>query len=119
MSGQEPKKEWKKWTMTNKPRDDPMLMPGPVGMFKGNGTPEPLSSNSCVPLTQPSPLGSTLKLPSRVIDEDYDEPGITDALMGLAGYQAPDAPPSNAAPTQSPTISSGRGRLPSPHPTEH
>ena len=94
----------------------PMPVPVSSGTLKGKGTPEPLSSNSSVPSTRPSPPRSTLKPPSRVVDEDYDEPGVADALMGLAGYRAPDAPP---APAQSPTVSSGRGRLPSPRPAEH
>ena len=114
----EPKKERKKRTTAKKSKDDPMPMPVPVpsGTLKGKGTPEPLSSNSSVPSTRPSPPGSTLKPPSRVVDEDYDEPGVADALMGLAGYRAPDPP---LAPAQSPTVSSGRGRLPSPRPAEH
>ena len=105
--GPEPKKERKKRTTTKKAKDDQPPMPTPVPL-KGKGTPEPLSSNSSVPSTRPSPPGSTLRPPSRVVDEDYDEPGVADALMGLAGYRAPEPP--NGAPVQSPT---GRGRPPS------
>ncbi|KAF9457460.1 hypothetical protein BDZ94DRAFT_1292387 [Collybia nuda] len=62
---------------------------------------------------EPSPTSATPRPPSRMIDEDYDESGVTDALMNLSSYRsAPTADPSH-----SPTVSSGsRHSDPSPRP---
>jgi len=84
------------------------------------GTPEPSVSNGSASSTRPSPPGPILRPPSRVVDDDYDEPGVAETLMGLASYRAPDVPPPSAGtqrtPTHSPAVSSGRGQ-PSPHPS--
>ncbi|KAL1713919.1 hypothetical protein EV715DRAFT_257907 [Schizophyllum commune] len=70
------------------------------------------SGNSSSRSVQPSPTASTgmVRPPSRIVDEDYDEPGASaaDALIGLASAgsgsyrQAEPAPKSN-----SPTVSTG------------
>ncbi|KAI0668673.1 hypothetical protein C8Q78DRAFT_993262 [Trametes maxima] len=67
---------------------------------KGNGSPEPASSNgsgSANRSVQPSPTNSTHLPPTRALDEDYDE-GVADALIGLASYR-PSDPRGFAVPT--------------------
>jgi hypothetical protein len=93
------------------PANLPASFRGPVGHSKD--TPEPSSSNGSS--SRPSPPGATHP-PSRVIDDDYDEPSVVESLMGLS--RAPDMPgPSSGGPIQSPTVSSGRGQPPSPRPS--
>ncbi|KAF7972576.1 hypothetical protein HWV62_17708 [Athelia sp. TMB] len=120
--GQEPapKKERKRRAQAKKPKEDGgVLGLPPMGVAKApsKGTPEPSTSNGSVASTRPSPPGPAPQPPSRVVDEDYDEPGVADALMGLSAYRAPDAP---AAPLHSPrpslsareSASSGASRSP-------
>lgn len=125
-----PKKERKKRTTARKPKDDqaggepPKSFVGERGSaslpsFKGQskGTPEPLSSNGSGSSNRPSPPGPAVRPPSRVVDDNYDEPGVAETLMGLASYRAPDAHAalaSNGAGAHSPTVSSGGGRPASP-----
>jgi hypothetical protein len=125
------KKERKRRTVSKRLKDEQEISKtysaerGPANLppFKGPGghskdTPEPSSSNGSASSNRPSPPGPTPRLPSRVVDDDYDEPGVADALMGLASYRAPDMPaPSNGGTIQSPTVSSGRGQPPSPRPS--
>ncbi|KAG6891008.1 hypothetical protein C0992_011285 [Termitomyces sp. T32_za158] len=80
-------------------------LPGPY--LKGPGSPEVSSNGSGSSRSvQPSPTSVSVRPPSRALDEDYDEGGVTDALMSLASYRAPGAPVSGE-PSHSPTISSG------------
>ncbi|KAF9014918.1 hypothetical protein BDQ17DRAFT_1418054 [Cyathus striatus] len=80
-----------------------------------SGSPDQGSSNGSSRSVQPSPTSAPPRPPSRVIDEDYDEPGAADALMGLAGYRGQETP--TQGPSHSPTISSGsRHSDPSPRP---
>ncbi|KAJ7226106.1 TPR-like protein [Mycena pura] len=87
---------------------------------KGPASPGPVSSNgsgSSGRSVQPSPTSAAPRMPSRVVDDDYDEPGVADALMGLASYREMAAPAPSSASTmegghsatksQSPTVSSG------------
>ncbi|KAJ6497998.1 TPR-like protein [Mycena vitilis] len=79
------------------------------GYAKGPSSPGPLSSNgsgSSGRSVQPSPTSAAPRMPSRVVDDDYDEPGVADALMGLASYREMPAP-SMEGTSQSPTVSSG------------
>ncbi|KAJ6573924.1 TPR-like protein [Mycena vulgaris] len=79
------------------------------GYPKAPSSPGPLSSNgsgSSGRSVQPSPTSAALRMPSRVVDDDYDEPGVADALMGLASYREMPAP-SMEGTSQSPTVSSG------------
>ncbi|KAJ7480062.1 TPR-containing protein Mql1 [Mycena galericulata] len=79
------------------------------GYPKGPTSPGPLSSNgsgSSGRSVQPSPTSAAPRMPSRVVDDDYDEPGVADALMGLASYREMPAP-SMEGTSQSPTVSSG------------
>ncbi|KAG6820239.1 hypothetical protein H0H93_003602 [Arthromyces matolae] len=90
----------------------------PGGPFlKGPGSPEVSSNGSGSSRSvQPSPTSATVRPPSRALDEDYDEGGVTDALMSLASYRAPGIP-AGGEPAHSPTISSGsRHSHPSPRP---
>ncbi|KAG6841531.1 hypothetical protein C0991_009896 [Blastosporella zonata] len=80
-------------------------LPGPY--LKGPGSPEVSSNGSGSSRSvQPSPTSASVRPPSRALDEDYDEGGVTDALMSLASYRAP-GPPGGGEPSHSPTISSG------------
>ncbi|KAG6831633.1 hypothetical protein H0H92_008710 [Tricholoma furcatifolium] len=90
-------------------------LPGPYS--KGPGSPEVSSNGSGSSRSvQPSPTSASVRPPSRALDEDYDEGGVTDALMSLATYRAPGPPPVGE-PAHSPTISSGsRHSHPSPRP---
>ena len=68
---------------------------------------------------QPPPASAphaSARLPARVVDEDYDE-GVTDALMGLASFRAPEmSAPSGDGAAHSPSTSSrSRHTPPSPH----
>ncbi|TFK38602.1 hypothetical protein BDQ12DRAFT_683044 [Crucibulum laeve] len=131
----EPKKERKR--RVKRPKDEhigsetPKIYErGPSSMAPGNykhmGYPRPgspgqgSSGSGSSRSVQPSPTSATPRPPSRVVDEDYDEPGVADALMGLSAYRgAPqDMPaPHNEPPSHSPTISSGsRHSDPSPRP---
>jgi hypothetical protein len=57
-------------------------------------------------------------LPSRVVDDNYDEPGVAETLMGLASYRASDVSPSvHGTAAHSPAVSSGKGQPPSPRPS--
>ncbi|KAF7306417.1 TPR-REGION domain-containing protein [Mycena indigotica] len=85
-------------------------VPGPsTGAYKmspGYKSPGPVSSNgsgSSGRSVQPSPTNPVSRMPARVVDDDYDEPGVADALMGLSSYREMPAPSSE----QSPTVSSG------------
>ncbi|KAG6845290.1 hypothetical protein H0H87_011441 [Tephrocybe sp. NHM501043] len=133
----QPKKERKK--RSTKRKDDRSETPkpfgpgergGPSGMgtyklpgpyLKGPGSPEVCSNGSGSSRSvQPSPTTSaSVRPPSRALDEDYDEGGVTDALMSLANassYRAP-GPPAGGEHAHSPTISSGsRHSHPSPRP---
>ncbi|KAJ7071587.1 TPR-like protein [Mycena amicta] len=89
-------------TPTPKPFGGPAV-PGPYHKvspsYKGPASPGPVSSNgsgSSGRSVQPSPTSVAPRMPARVVDDDYDEPGVADALMG---------PP--MANSQSPTVSSG------------
>ncbi|KAJ7630409.1 TPR-like protein [Roridomyces roridus] len=65
------------------------------GYPKGPSSPGPVSSNgsgSSGRSVQPSPTSAAPRVPSRVVDDDYDEPGVADALMGLASYREMPAP---------------------------
>jgi hypothetical protein len=132
MLGQEapPKKDRKRRTTTKRMKDEQETAKtfaaerGPANLpasFKGPGghskeTPEPSSSNGSASSNRPSPPGPTLRPPARVVDDDYDEPGVAETLMGLASYRA-DMPALGNGQMQSPTVSSGRGGPPlSPHP---
>ncbi|KAF8060933.1 TPR-like protein [Lyophyllum atratum] len=90
-------------------------MPGPY--LKGPGSPEVSSNGSGSSRSvQPSPTSVTARPPSRVVDEDYDEGGVTAALMSLASGRVPGAQ-IPVEPSHSPTISSGsRHSHPSPRP---
>lgn len=120
--GQEapPKKERKKRTATKKPKEDVAVLGlAPMSVSKSTGpsktTPEPSISNGSASSNRPSPPGPA---PSRIVDDDYDEPGVAEALVGLSAYRgAPDAPQphAHAAAAHSPT--SGRGQIPSPRPS--
>ncbi|KAJ7037454.1 TPR-like protein [Mycena alexandri] len=79
------------------------------GYPKGPSSPGPVSSNgsgSSGRSVQPSPTSAAPRMPSRVVDDDYDEPGVADALMGLASYREMPAP-SMEGTSHSPTVSSG------------
>ncbi|KAG6902970.1 hypothetical protein C0995_008543 [Termitomyces sp. Mi166 len=118
------KKERKK--RTSKRKDDrgsetpkpfgPGERGGPSGMgtyklpggpyLKGPGSPEVSSNGSGSSRSvQPSPTSVSVR-PPRALDEDYDEGGVTAALMSLASYRAPGLPAAGE-PSHSPTISSG------------
>ncbi|KZP05670.1 hypothetical protein FIBSPDRAFT_967088 [Athelia psychrophila] len=75
---QEPalKKEHKQRAPTKRPKEDVA----------------PSISNESVSSNRPSPPGPAPQPPSRVMNDDYDEPGVADVLMGLVSYCAPDAP---------------------------
>ncbi|KAJ7789464.1 TPR-like protein [Mycena olivaceomarginata] len=73
------------------------------GYPKGPISPGPVSSNGSGPLEG----RAAPRMPSRVVDDDYDEPGVADALMGLSSYREMPAPPMEGATSQSPTVSSG------------
>jgi hypothetical protein len=110
-----PKRERKRRTATKKAVRDEQIggeaprpfvgERGPASVhpsFKGaglhtKGTPEPSISNGSGSSNRPSPPGPMLHPPSRVVDDDYDEPGVAEMLMGLASYRAPDV----SAPTAS------------------
>jgi glucose repression mediator protein len=86
----------------------------PPGYPKGPGSPEVSSNGSGSSRSvQPSPTSATPHAPARVVDEDYDE-GVTDALMSLASYRAPE---SAADPSHSPI--GNRHNDPSPRPGVH
>ena len=125
-----PKKERKKRASKPRTRDERngSETPKPVGAeragssmggyklpgLKGPGSPE-VSSNGSSRSVQPSPTSGNARPPSRVVDEDYDEGGVTDALMSLASYRPPGAQGSAPEPSHSPTVSSGsRHSDPSP-----
>jgi general transcriptional corepressor CYC8 len=126
------RKERKKRTTTRKAaKDEPVggEVPKPFsgergGPFKGagshaKGTPEPSISNGSASSNRPSPPGPMPRPPSRVVDDDYDEPGVAETLMGLASYRAPDgpAPSASAHGTAAQSPASGRGQPPSPRPS--
>lgn len=98
-------------------RAGPSNLPGSFklhGYPKGPGSPEVSSNGSGSSRSvQPSPTSATPHPPARVVDEDYDE-GVTDALMSLASYRAPDLA---ADPSHSP--SGSRHSDPSPRPAPH
>ncbi|KAJ7139495.1 hypothetical protein C8R44DRAFT_764620 [Mycena epipterygia] len=119
---EQPKKERKKRSKRKEDggADTPKPFGGPMhqastsykvspGYPKGPSSPGPLSSNgsgSSGRSVQPSPTSAAPRMPSRVVDDDYDEPGVADALMGLASYREMPAP-SMEGTSQSPTVSSG------------
>ncbi|KAH8799614.1 TPR-like protein [Flagelloscypha sp. PMI_526] len=82
-------------------------------------TPGGPSSSGSGSGSRPSPTGSSgARPPVRTVDEDYDEPGVADALIGMAaggggGYRPPPSTAHEAASRPSPTGSSGADRPPS------
>ncbi|KAJ7771950.1 TPR-like protein [Mycena maculata] len=109
----QPRKERKKRTKRKEDggAETPKPFAGPQAStsYKGPSSPGPLSSNgsgSSGRSVQPSPTSAAPRMPSRVVDDDYDEPGVADALMGLASYREMPAP-SMEGNSQSPTVSSG------------
>ncbi|KAF7319823.1 TPR-REGION domain-containing protein [Mycena kentingensis (nom. inval.)] len=75
----------------------------------GPGSPGPVSSNGSGSSSGRSPTSAAPRMPTRVVDDDYDEPGVADALMGLSAYREMPAPPSSAEAnnSHSPTVSAG------------
>ncbi|KAG5654344.1 hypothetical protein H0H81_004298 [Sphagnurus paluster] len=90
----------------------------PSSFLKGPGSPEVSSngSGSSSRSVQPSPTNAVARPPSRTVDEDYDEPGVADALINLSSFRGHGIQQSTE-PAHSPTISSGsRHSNPSPRP---
>jgi hypothetical protein len=127
-----PKRERKKRVTAKKPAKDEQLSadaPKPfvsdrgIPPFRGTvkGTPEPSISNGSGSSNRPSPPGSILHPPTRIVDDDYDEPGVAETLMGLASYRAPDGAAASTSAhgttIHSPGVSSGRGPPSSPRPS--
>ncbi|PPQ66769.1 hypothetical protein CVT26_009755 [Gymnopilus dilepis] len=78
---------------------------------KGPGSPENSSASSRS--IQPSPTSATPRPPSRVVDDNYDEGGVAETLMGLAALG--NSGSGAEGPSHSPTISS-HSRLSDPSP---
>ncbi|KAH9921315.1 uncharacterized protein B0H18DRAFT_936074 [Fomitopsis serialis] len=99
-----PKKERKRRAPAKRVKEEPTRQETPGygadynRQLKGSPHPSSTGSGSASRSVQPSPTGSAPPPPPRVVDEDYDEPGVAELLMGLAasGSSAPNRPPADS-----------------------